>query len=130
MAYHSFLNGPMDTFTDWLDDEGNVINASDGGILYSEGVYYWYGLELRALPAAAKGMGGQQTTTGVVMYSSKDLYNWHREGIVLACSEDPKSELYAPMRFERPKIVYNKRTKKYVLWCHYVGYTGDHGTTP
>ncbi len=39
-------------------------------------------------------------------------------------------QLYAPMRFERPKIIFNERTGKYVLWCHYVKYPGDHGDTP
>ena len=130
MSSKIIRNGPLDRFTDWYDDEGNVINASDGGILYAEGVYYWYGLELRALPADFGGKGGQTTTTGVVMYSSPDLVNWHREGIVLSCSTDPESPLYAPMRFERPKIVYNEAAGKYVLWCHYVGYPGDHGDTP
>ena len=31
------------------------------------------------------------------------------------------------MRFERPKIIYNDKTGKFVLWCHYVKYPGDHG---
>jgi beta-galactosidase len=61
------------------------------------------------------------------MYESDDLYNWRYEGVILPCSDDPSSELYAPMRFERPKIIYNDKTKQYVLWCHYVRYPGKHG---
>jgi beta-xylosidase len=34
------------------------------------------------------------------------------------------------MRFERPKIIYNDRTKQYVMWFHYVARPGDHGTIP
>lgn len=126
----SFVNGELEEFVIWPDGAGNIINASDGGIIYVDGVYHWYGLALRPLPNAKGGKGGQATTKGVVMYASRDLYNWEYEGIILRCSEDPESELYAPMRFERPKIIYNRETKKYVLWCHYVKYPGDHGDTP
>lgn len=126
----SFKNGKITEFVPWYDTDGNIINASDGGMIYVDGVYHWYGLSLRPLPMAAGGKGGQTTTTGVVMYRSEDLYNWTYEGVILACEEDPKSQLHGPMRFERPKILYNRKTGKYVLWCHYVGYPGDHGTTP
>ena len=124
------INGDISSFTDWYDTDGNIINASDGGIIYAEGVYHWYGQALRALPNGANGRGGQSTTKGVVMYASKDLCSWSFERVILECSDDPRSELYAPMRFERPKIVYNERTKQYVLWCHYVKYPGDHGNEP
>ena len=60
------------------------------------------------LPFAGNGLGGQTTTKGVVMYESEDLYHWKYEGVILACSQGPESPLYAPMRFERPKIVYNR----------------------
>ena len=128
--YHAFTNGEITEYVSWKDTEGNEINASDGGMIYVDGVYHWYGQKLRALPFAPKGKGGQVTTEGVVMYRSEDLYNWTYEGVILPCSKDPNSPLYGPMRFERPKIIYNERTKKYVLWCHYVAYPGDHGDEP
>jgi len=123
-----WIHGEQHEFVDWFDTDGNVINASDGGIIYAEGKYHWYGQALRALPYNddAKWNGGAGTT-GVVMYESEDLLNWRYEGVILACSDDPQSELYAPMRFERPKIIYNEKTKQYVLWCHYVRYPGGHG---
>jgi beta-xylosidase len=71
--------------------------------------------------------GGQMTDIGVVMYESEDLLNWKYEGVILEVSNDPESELYAPLRFERPKIIYNDKTGKYVLWCHFVKYPGNHG---
>ena len=125
-----FVNGKIGEFIDWLDTDGNIINAGDGGIIYAEGAYHWYGLKLRDKEFAFKGEGGQVTDTGVVMYRSPDLYNWTYEGVILACSDDENSPLRCPMRFERPKIIYNDQTKKYVLWCHFVGYPGDHGEAP
>lgn len=123
-----FIHGEHYEFIDWYDTDGKVINASDGGIIYADGKYHWYGLALRDLPFNSDGrINGGASTTGVVMYESDDLHNWKYEGVILGCSDDPDSELYAPMRFERPKIIYNERTKQYVLWCHYVKYPGSHG---
>lgn len=118
------INGKTHEFIDWHDTDGNVINASDGGIIFADGKYHWYGQAMRDRGLAYNGEGGQVTDIGVVMYASSDLYNWEYEGVILACGD---GELKAPMRFERPKIIYNEKTKKYVLWCHYVECPGDHG---
>ena len=123
-----WIHGKPGEFIDWYDTDGNIINASDGGIIYADGRYHWYGQALRDLPYSPDGLlNGGVGNVGVVMYESDDLYNWRYEGIILACSDDPDSEIYAPMRFERPKIIYNEKTKQYVLWCHYVCYPGQHG---
>jgi Glycosyl hydrolases family 43 len=127
-TYSQFNNGEVAEHVPWRDTNGNLINAHDGGIIFAEGKYHWYGMALRPLPVSNGEDGGQKTTVGVVMYSSSDLYNWVYEGVVLKCSADPASPLYGPMRFERPKIIYNKKTKQYVMWFHYVGYPGNHGT--
>jgi len=66
----------------WLDTEGVPIQAHGGGILYNEKnkTYYWYGEDKTEgyLP------------TGVHAYSSKDLYNWQNEGIVLPVFNNPQ----------------------------------------
>lgn len=122
-----FVHGKSNEYIDWLDVDGNVINVSDGGMIYADGKYHWYGLALGEGPSAPGGKGGDVTHVGVTMYASEDLLNWEYEGVILGVSDDPNHDLYAPMRFERPKIVYNEKTKKYVLWCHYVGYPGELG---
>ena len=43
----------------WYDTDGNVINASDGGVIYADGKYHWYGQALRDLPFCGGGKGGQ-----------------------------------------------------------------------
>ena len=93
----------------WPDTNGVHINAHGGGILYKDGTYYWVG-EKR---------GRQQEALGFNVYSSKDLYNWRYEGVALAPVEgDPQHDLAKGCAMERPKILYNDRTKKYVMWFH------------
>ena len=123
----AFCHGEINEFVDWYDTDGNIINASDGGVIYAEGKYHWYGMAFRPLPMASGPDGGQMTDVGVAMYASEDLLNWTYEGVILSVDTDPTSQLYGPMRFERPKIIYNEKTGQYVLWCHYVKYPGNHG---
>ena len=125
----SFCHGEINEFIDWHDTDGNIINASDGGVIYANGKYHWYGMAFRPLPFLSGPNGGQMTDIGVVMYESTDLLSWKYEGVILEVSTDPESELFAPLRFERPKIIYNDKTGKYVLWCHFVKYPGNHGTS-
>ena len=106
----------------WNDKDGNPINAHGGGILYHEGVYYWYG-EYKVgetfLPAGATWECYRTDVTGVSCYSSKDLLNWKFEGVVLkAVPDDPESDLHPSQVVERPKVIYNEKTKKFVMWMH------------
>ncbi|KAI9185094.1 hypothetical protein LWI28_004083 [Acer negundo] len=56
---------------------------------------------------------------GVGCYSSKDLWTWRNEGIVLAAKETNEThDLYKLNVLERPKVVYNEKTGKYVMWMH------------
>lgn len=122
-----FKNGGFNEFVEWRDDRGELINAHDGGIIKIKGTYYWYGLALRPLGISKDENNGAATTTGITLYSSKNLFTWKYEGVILRTSSDSLHPLRAPMRMERPKIVYNEKTHKFVLWFHYVGYPGKHG---
>ena len=91
----------------WPDNNGVHINAHAGGMLYHEGVYYWFG-ESR-----------DRGTRGVSCYSSKDLFNWKDEGLALAVQADnPTSVISRGNVIERPKVIYNRRTRKFVMWFH------------
>lgn len=94
----------------WLDADSNYINAHGGGILFHEGLYYWYG-EHRP----DKGFSTQE---GVNCYSSTDLVHWKHEGIVLPVSDKPGNEIEKGCIIERPKVIYNEKTGKFVLWFH------------
>jgi len=97
----------------WPDDEGRHINAHGGGILYYNSTYYWFG-EFRA-PRLEK----DKSHYGVSCYSSKDLMNWKNEGLVLKVINDSASLLKPGCVIERPKVVYNPKTKKFVMWFHH-----------
>lgn len=96
----------------WPDMSGIHINAHGGGILFYQGRYYWYGEH------KVEGKKGNQAWVGVHCYSSKNLYDWNDEGIALKVSDDPDSEITAGCVIERPKVIFNKNTGKFVMWFH------------
>lgn len=96
----------------WPDTNGVPINAHGGGFLYREGVYYWFGEFKTAGP------GGNAANVGVSVYSSRDLYHWTNRGIALKVSDDPASVIVKGCIIERPKVLYNGKTKTYVMWFH------------
>jgi hypothetical protein len=92
----------------WRDTDGKLIQAHGGGILAHGGRYYWYGED------RSNGYVG----IGVSAYVSDDLLRWKHLGVVLpsaAYSEKHGNQTIC----ERPKVIYNPRTKKFVLWFHY-----------
>jgi hypothetical protein len=97
----------------WKDNTGTHINAHGGGILFHKGVYYWYGEH-----KVAGGLGNT-AQVGVACYSSSDLCNWKNEGVALKVNEtDPANDIAKGCILERPKVIYNARTKKFVMWFH------------
>ena len=95
----------------WNDDRGLPINAQGGGILFQDGIYYWYGED---------NVKDRTTLKAYVnCYSSKDLLNWKFERVSLSASGNNDSlGLPDGCVLERPKVIYNARTKKYVMWFH------------
>lgn len=96
----------------WPDDKGPPINAHGGGVLFHEGMFYWFGEHKIA------GEAGNLGHVGVHAYSSADLYNWSDAGIALAVSEDPTSDIADGCILERPKVLYNAKTCRFVMWFH------------
>jgi hypothetical protein len=96
----------------WPDDTGTHINAHGGGILFHEGVFYWFGEHKIA------GKAGNVAHVGVHCYSSTDLYNWKDEGIALSVLDDQPSEIINGCILERPKVIYNTKTSRFVMWFH------------
>lgn len=107
---------------EWLDTAGKPINAHGGGILYHDGKYYWYGEYKKGktvLPEWATWECYRTDVTGVGCYSSPDMVSWTFEGIVLpTVPDDPSHDLHPSKVLERPKVVYNAGTGKFVMWAH------------
>lgn len=118
MKHHAFFPG-----REWLDTDGRPINAHGGGVLHHEGVYYWHGEER---PVGPETLDAQ---IGVSCYASRDLYNWTYQGTALAVEPgDASSPLQPGCKIERPKVVFNAATGKFVMWWHHdlkgYGHTG------
>ena len=107
----------------WKDTEGNAINAHGGGILFYDGTYYWYGEYKKGETARVEYVTTWEDyrvkAGGVSCYSSKDLLNWKFEGVALKPdTTDKTNDLHTGKVIERPKVIYNKKTKKFVMWMH------------
>lgn len=97
----------------WNDNKGKAINAHGGGFLYYKGTYYWFG-EYKVV-----GKIGNSAQVGISCYSSKDLIHWKDEGIVFKVDENgSNSDIEKGCIIERPKVVFNKKTGKFVMWFH------------
>ena len=92
----------------WPDDRGRHIQAHGGGIIKLGDTYYWFGED--------RGEGLDPAKRYVACYSSNDLAHWTFRNQVLQLG-DPEN--LGPRRVvERPKVFYNARTKKYVMYLH------------
>ena len=126
-----------------LDNNGTPIQAHGGQIQKLGNKYYWIGEDKTY---------DYKPCPGIHMYSSEDLYNWKDEGLVLKTmktesdlSEEYFAALYGDLSpeeqyaiyedlwqgdgadgcvIERPKMLHNPKTGKYVIWFH------ADGTTP
>lgn len=101
----------------WLDTNGKRIQAHGGSMFYENGMFYWYGENKeRTIP------GSGIWHWGVRCYSSKDLYNWKDEGLIIAPdTEDASSPLHPASYLDRPHILRNDKTGKYVCWIKFSG---------
>lgn len=101
-------NKNIDPGAVWPDNNGDHIQAHGGGIIKIKNTYYWYGEERK------KGLDTNYRY--VSCYSSSDLMNWKFMGDVVKM-QDPENLGYRWI-LERPKVYYNKPTKKYVMYFH------------
>ncbi|KAG6555576.1 hypothetical protein Mapa_002811 [Marchantia paleacea] len=107
---------------EWRDTEGRPIQAHGGGVLYVKETrtYYWYGenKDGRTYRVSRRSMA-RVDVVGISCYSSQDLWAWKNEGLVLKAEKANKSsDLHVSNVVERPKVIYNDRTKQYVMWMH------------
>lgn len=99
----------------WLDTEGKRIQAHGGNLWYENEVFYWYG-ENKEFTTGKDNIW----TWGIRYYSSTDLYNWKDEGYLMEAEPENENSIFHPARrLDRPHIIWNEITKKYVCWLKY-----------
>ncbi len=85
---------------------GDPVDAHGGEITKSGSFYYWVGQNTNA----------DNTLRAVSIYRSSDLktWEWRGDGLTQASSPD-----LVGATVERPKIIYNPATGKFVMWMHW-----------
>ncbi|KFG09404.1 MULTISPECIES: RICIN domain-containing protein [Streptomyces] len=91
--------------TQFKDTSGNPLHAHGGGVLKVGAYYYWFGENRNA----------DNTFKYVSAYRSTDLKTWEFRNHVLTEATDPE---LATANIERPKVMYNAATGKFVMWMH------------
>ncbi len=86
------------------DITGAIVDAHDGNLLFADGRYYLYG-------TAYGNSAGFSINNRFRVYSSPDLKQWTFEGELL---KSPPDGIHY-----NPSVVYNPRTRKYVLWYNW-----------
>ena len=102
----------------WTDDAGEPVHAHGAGLILpashpagKDGKYFLVGTTQKHNPS--------WLSEGINLYSSYDLQHWHFENEIFK-----NTSITTPLsdgdryRIERPKIIYNKATKKYVMYFH------------
>ncbi|KKK00325.1 ricin-type beta-trefoil lectin domain protein [Micromonospora sp. HK10] len=92
--------------TPWTDTAGRRLQAHGAGIFTVGSTYYLVGED--------KSAGA--TFTAVACYSSTDLAHWTRQTDAL--SRQASGDLAAGRIVERPKVIFNSATGRYVMWMH------------
>lgn len=120
--YYSIQPGEL-----WYDNNNGHIQAHGGGVIWDDNTqkYYWYGEARKTskIPSDIKWLADAGERIGVSCYSSTDLYNWNYEGLALKVlnyytGNYPESDIQPYRVIERPKVIYNEKTEKYVMWMH------------
>lgn len=91
----------------WTDESGNTVQAHGAGFLIENGRFYMIGEDR-----------SKTWNPDVNMYSSPDLVHWKFENKIIANGKTHPS-LGTDRMIERPKLMKNPKTGKYVVWCHW-----------
>ncbi|KHD78189.1 RICIN domain-containing protein [Actinoplanes utahensis] len=89
----------------FTDTSGAGVHAHGGGVIRVGAYWYWFGENRNA----------DDTFKAVSVYRSADLRTWEFRNNVLTSSS--AAEL-GSAKIERPKVIYNPATGRYVMWMH------------
>jgi hypothetical protein len=95
----------VENATQFTDTSGNPLHAHGGGVVKVGEYYYWFG----------ENRNSDNTFRYVSAYRSTDLVHWEFRNHVLTEASHPE---LAAANIERPKVMYNQATGKFVMWMH------------
>jgi beta-xylosidase len=106
----------------WKDEDGHFINAHGAGIMFHKGLYYMFGEIKKGQTWFVPGQDWEDYRVpagGISCYTSVDLKHWKYSGVALQPSTgDSSNDLDTGRVIERPKVIYNASTGKFVMWMH------------
>ncbi len=101
-AWTTIQNGLL-----WMTPEGATVQAHAPGFVRKGDRWYMVGEDR-----------SQTWNPDVNLYSSTDLQTWHFEKKIIENGKtDPR--LGSSRMIERAKLLYNAKTQKFVVWCHW-----------
>lgn len=100
-----------------VDDQGHAIDAHDGQIQRFGDRYFLYGTRYGC---GFRWNDKKSPFCGFVAYSSRDLMHWHAEGALFDATTPYWQQRCDGSTYGcfRPHVVYNARTRRYVLWIN------------
>ncbi|AYL99016.1 family 43 glycosylhydrolase [Mucilaginibacter celer] len=116
-----------------FDNLGNAVDAHDGEIALFNGVYYLYGT---SYDCGFEWGNKKAPFCGFKTYSSTDLEHWTDRGFMFDANPPVWQTRCDGKTYGcfRPHVIYNKKTKRYVLWINVydnrVGYRVFTSKTP
>lgn len=104
----------------WPDADGQSIESHLGGVLYENGTYYWYGMNLNGETIKPQTYPKQyfswMINKGMSCYSSKDLHHWKLRSVSpLPVKDDPAHPLQPLHWMIRPKVLKCAANGTYVM---------------
>lgn len=99
----------------WKTTTGTTVQAHAPGFIRVGDIWYMCGEDRSS-----------QWNPDVNLYSSTDLKTWKLEKKIIQ-NGVTTSELGSSRMIERPKLLYNAKTGKYLVWCHYE--SGNYGAS-
>lgn len=91
----------------WLTDKGDTVQAHAPGFLRQGDVWYMVGEDR-----------GREYLPDVNLYRSTDLQNWQFVKKIIE-NGVTSPDLGTERMIERAKLMYNEKTRRYVVWCHW-----------
>ena len=107
---------------EWIDEDGQFINAHGAGMINFADTYYLFGEIKKGATRLVANQNWEDyrvAAGGVSCYASTDLIHWKFKSVALApVNDDPGNDLDTSRVIERPKVIYNEKSGKFVMWMH------------